>query len=155
MAMAVAAIANDGKLMKPMLVKEVITPSGAQPAQPEVARQVISPESARTLLDMMGVVVQGIPPTFLDVQGYIVGGKTGTANVPSGSGDYKASYIASFVGVAPLEDPQLMVLVKIDEPKKSPWGTVVAAPAFQRIVQAALAYFKIPPQEPALVSEIR
>jgi cell division protein FtsI/penicillin-binding protein 2 len=155
MAMAVAAIANDGKLMKPMLVKEVITPSGAQATQPEVARQVISPESARTLLDMMGVVVQGIPPTFLDVQGYIVGGKTGTANVPSGSGDYKASYIASFIGVAPLEDPQLMVLVKIDEPKKSPWGTVVAAPAFQRIVQAALAYFKIPPQEPALVSEIR
>ena len=155
MAMAVAAIANDGQLMKPMLVKEVISSSGAQPTEPEAVRQVISPESARTLLDMMGVVVEGIPTTFLDVQGYSVGGKTGTANVPSGSGAYKASYIASFVGVAPLEDPQLMVLVKIDEPRGSPWGTVVAAPAFQRIVQAALPYFKIPPQEPSLVSEIR
>ncbi len=46
-------------------------------------------------------------------------------------------------------------MVKIDEPKGVPWGTVVAAPAFERIAQAALAYFKIPPQEPALVSEIR
>lgn len=155
LAMATAAIANDGQLMKPMLIKEVLGPNSRQAAAPEVVRQVISPEAARTLLDMMGVVVQGIPSTFLDVQGYKVGGKTGTANVPSGSGAYKASYISSFVGVAPLQDPQLVVLVKIDEPKGSPWGTVVAAPAFGRIAQAALAYLKIPPQEPALVSEMR
>ncbi len=156
MAMAIAAIANDGQLMKPMLVKEIISPSGSRRTQPEVIRQVISPDTARTLLDMMGVVVEGIPASSLDVQGYTVGAKSGTANIVSGDGGYKdTAYISSFMGVAPLEDPQLMVMVKIDEPKGVPWGTVVATPAFQRIVQAALAYFKIPPQEPALVSEIR
>jgi cell division protein FtsI/penicillin-binding protein 2 len=155
MAMALAALANDGKLMKPMLVKEVIGPKGAQVTQPEVARQVVSPETARTLLDIMGVVVQGIPPAFLNVQGYKVGGKTGTANIASSGGGYKNSYISSFAGVAPLEDPKLAILVKIDEPQSVPWGTVVAAPAFSRIAQATLAYLKIPPREPALVSEIR
>ncbi len=155
MAMAIAAIANDGKLMKPMLVKEVIGPNGTQPTEPQVVRQVISPESARTLLDMMGVVVQGIPTISLDVQGYTVGAKSGTANVASSNGGYKDSYISSFIGVVPLEDPQLLVMVKIDEPNGVPWGTVVAAPAFQNVAQATLAYLKIPPQEPALVSEIR
>jgi cell division protein FtsI/penicillin-binding protein 2 len=116
----------------------------------------MSPEPARTLLDMMGVVVEGIPAASLDVQGYAVGAKSGTANIASNSGGYKDSaYISSFIGVAPLEDPQLLVMVKIDEPKGVPWGTVVAAPAFERITQSALAYFKIPPPEPALVSEIR
>ena len=155
MAMAVAALANDGKLMKPMLVKEILSPNGTQARQPEMIRQVVSPETARTLLDMMGVVVQGYPPGLVDIQGYQVGGKTGTANIASG-GSYKdQAYISSFVGVAPLEDPQIVVLVKIDEPQGLPWGTVVAAPAFGRIAQEALAYFKIAPQEPDLVSEIR
>jgi stage V sporulation protein D (sporulation-specific penicillin-binding protein) len=155
MAMAVSALANDGKLMKPLLVKEIVGPNGTQVIEPQVVRQAVSPETARTLLDMMGVVVQGIPSNLMDIQGYKVGGKTGTANIVSSSGRYKETYISSFVGVAPLEDPQLAVMIKIDEPKGVPWGTVVAAPAFDRIAQAALAYFKIPPQEPALVSEIR
>jgi len=151
MVMAVAALANEGKLMKPMLVKEVIGPHDRQVSDPEVTRQVVSADTARTLLDMMGVVVQGIPSNLLDVQGYEVGGKTGTASIASGNGSYKGTYISSFIGVAPLEDPQLVMLVKIDEPKDIPWGTVVAAPAFSRIAQAALAYFKIPPQEADLV----
>jgi len=151
MVMAVAALANEGKLMKPMLVREIIGPHDKQVSEPEVARQVVSADTARTLLDMMGVVVQGIPRNFLDIQGYEVGGKTGTANIASGTGSYKGTYISSFIGVAPLEDPQLVILVKIDEPKDTPWGTVVAAPAFSRMAQAALAYFKIPPQEADLV----
>ena len=155
MAMAVAALANDGKLMKPMLVKEILSPNGTQTSQPEMIRQVVSPETARTLLDMMGVVVQGYPPGLVDIQGYQVGGKTGTANIASGGGYKETAYISSFAGVAPLEDPQILVMVKIDEPKGLPWGTVVAAPAFDRIAQEALAYFKIAPQEPVLVSEIR
>ncbi len=155
MAMAIAALANDGTLMKPMLVKEFIGPNGRQVIEPEAAGQPVSAETARTLLDLMGVVVQGVPRNFLDIQGYTVGGKTGTANIASGSGGYKGTYISSFVGVAPLEDPKLTILVKIDEPKGVPWGTVVAAPAFDRIAQEALAYLKIPPQEAALVSEIR
>ncbi len=151
MVMAVAALANEGKLMKPMLVKEIIGPHDKQVSEPQVTRQVVSADTARTLLDMMGVVVQGIPRNFLDIQGYEIGGKTGTASIASGTGSYKGTYISSFIGVAPLEDPQLVILVKIDEPKDTPWGTVVAAPAFSRMAQAALAYFKIPPQEADLV----
>ncbi|MBF8286232.1 MAG: penicillin-binding protein 2 [Dehalococcoidia bacterium] len=151
MVMAVAALANEGKLMKPMLVKEIIGPNDKQVSEPQVTRQVVSADTARTLLDMMGVVVQGIPRNFLDIQGYEIGGKTGTASIASGTGSYKGTYISSFIGVAPLEDPQLVILVKIDEPKDIPWGTVVAAPAFSRMAQAALAYFKIPPQEADLV----
>src|SRR3989337_2227418 len=78
---------------------------------------------------MMGVVVDGIPTYLLDVQSYGLGGKTGTANIVTGEGSYKPdAYISSFVGVAPLENPVLAVLVKIDEPKDVPWGPVVAAP---------------------------
>jgi len=151
MVMAVAALANEGKLMKQMLVKEIIGPRDKQVSEPEVTRQVVSADTARTLLDMMGVVVQGIPRNFLDIKGYEVGGKTGTASIASGTGSYKGTYISSFIGVAPLEDPQIVMLVKVDEPKDVPWGTVVAAPAFSRMAQAALSYFKIPPQEADLV----
>ena len=155
MAMAVSALANDGKLMKPMLVKEVLTPGGSQETKPETVRQVVSPETARTLLDMMGVVVDGISTSLLDVKGYQVGGKTGTANIIASGGGYKEdAYISSFAGVVPLEDPKLMIYVKIDEPKGIPWGTVVAAPAFERIAQGALAYMKIAPVDPALVAAV-
>lgn len=156
MAMALATIANDGLAMKPHIVKEIISPSGRRAIQPEPLGQVISPETARTLRQMMGVVVDGIPKSLLDVQGYKVGGKTGTANIAAGDGGYRPdAYISSFVGVVPEENPVLSVLVKIDEPKDVPWGTVVAAPAFQRIVQPALAYMRVPPDQPVLVSEIR
>ncbi|HUF54352.1 MAG TPA: penicillin-binding protein 2 [Dehalococcoidia bacterium] len=153
MAMAVAAIANDGQLMKPQFVKEIIGPLSRSEVEPEVVRQVMSPESARTMLDMMGVVVDGY--TTVDVPGYEVGGKTGTANIATENGGYKPdAYISSFAGVAPLEDPQIAVLVKIDEPKDVPWGTVVAAPAFNRLAHQALAYMNVPPTEEALVASV-
>ena len=156
MAMAVAAIANDGVLMKPHVVKEIVYPGKRQSVAPEPAGQVMSAEAARTLRQMMGVVVKGIPTAFLDIQGYLVGGKTGTANIATENGGYKENaYISSFAGVAPLDSPQLVILVKIDEPKDVPWGTVVAAPAFGRIAQAALAYMKVAPSESTLASELR
>ncbi|MBI1885080.1 MAG: penicillin-binding protein 2 [Chloroflexi bacterium] len=154
MVSAVAAIANNGKLMRPYVVQEVVGGKGRKVTKPQVVRQAISPEAARTLRQMMGVVVEGIPSAFLDVQGYVVGGKTGTANIATGNGTYKDnSYIASFVGIAPLDDPVVAILVKIDEPRTVPWGTIVAAPAFDRIVEALLPYYKIPPDEEALVAQ--
>jgi cell division protein FtsI/penicillin-binding protein 2 len=152
MVMAVAAIANDGMAMKPKLVKEIAYPGGTQAIAPEPTAQVMRPEYAQTLQQMMGVVTDGYSDRYLDVKGYNIGGKTGTANLTEGTGYKKDAYISSFVGIAPLEDPQLAVLVKIDEPKDLPWGTVVAAPAFGRLVQQALAYLEVPPQDGALVS---
>lgn len=152
MVMAVAAIANDGQAMKPQIVREI---AGATNIvyDPEPAGRPISVETARTLREMMGVVVNGIPQYLLNVQGYQVGGKTGTANIADGNGSYKdGAYISSFLGVAPLDDPELAIIIKIDEPQDVPWGTVVAAPAFGEIVQQSLAYLKIPPGPEALVS---
>ncbi len=155
-AMAVATIANDGLAMKPQIVQEIAYPGYRQTVPPESTGQVIAPETARTLRQMMGVVVDGISPSYLDVHGYRVGGKTGTANLVADDGNYKPdAYISSFVGIAPLDDPVLAVLVKIDEPKGVPWGTVVAAPAFGRLVEATLAYMKIPPTEGVAVSELQ
>ena len=152
MVMAVAAIANDGLAMKPKLVKEIAYPGGTQVIEPEPTVQVMRAEMAQTLQQMMGVVTDGYSDKYLDVKGYDIGGKTGTANLTEGAGYKKDAYISSFVGIAPLEDPQLAVLVKIDEPKDLPWGTVVAAPAFGRLVQQALAYLELPPEDGALVS---
>jgi cell division protein FtsI/penicillin-binding protein 2 len=155
-AMALAAIGNGGTLMKPQFVREIVGPTGTETIAPESVRQVMSPESARTLLDMMGVVSDGVPTAYLDVQGYDVGGKSGTANIAVENGGYKAdAYISSFAGIAPLEDPQLAILVKIDEPKDVPWGTVVAAPAFDHIVEQALAYLNVPPSEAVLVQAVQ
>jgi cell division protein FtsI/penicillin-binding protein 2 len=154
LAMAVCAIANDGMAMKPQIVKEVVYPALAQPVQPEQLGQVISPASAQTLQEMMGVVADSVSTSYLNVNGYEVGGKSGTANVATPDSGYKKDeYISSFVGIAPLDDPEIAVLVKIDEPKDLPWGTVVAAPSFGRIVEQTLAYLGVPPQDAALVAE--
>jgi cell division protein FtsI/penicillin-binding protein 2 len=151
--MSAAAIANGGMMMKPQILKEVAYPVQTETVTPQQGTQVIKPETARTLREMMGVVVDGIAPTLLDVDGYKVGGKTGTANLTVPGGGYKPdAYISSFLGIAPLDDPVLAVLVKIDEPKGTPWGTVVAAPAFDHIIEAALPYLKIPPTESVLVN---
>jgi cell division protein FtsI/penicillin-binding protein 2 len=155
MAMMIAAIANDGKLMKPQVVREIVGPLGRQAVEPEATTQVMSPESARTLLDMMGVVADNTSTLYLDVPGYDVGGKSGTANIALENGGYKPdAYISSYAGIAPLDDPQIAVLVKVDEPKDVPWGSAVAAPAFSAIAQQALAYLKVPPTEEVLVQNV-
>jgi cell division protein FtsI/penicillin-binding protein 2 len=91
----------------------------------------------------------------VDVPGYAFGGKTGTANIATENGGYKPdAYISSFVGIAPLDAPEIAVLVKIDEPAGVPWGTVVAGPAFSRLVEQTMAYLKVPPTEAVFVSEL-
>jgi len=151
--MGLSAIANGGTLMKPQFVKEIDGPAGAQPVQPELVRQVISPQTSRTLLDMMGVVANSISPNLLSVPGYDIGGKTGTAQVADPNGGYKPnSYISSFAGVAPLQDPQLVILVKVDEAKDGFTGSAVGAPVFSAIAQKVLPYLDIPPGGGSLVS---
>jgi len=145
LSMALGAIANGGTLMKPQFVREVDAHDGLQVIQPEVVRQAIKPETSRTLLDMMGVVADGISSDYLNVPGYKLGGKSGTAQVADGAGGYKATYISSFAGVVPLENPELAIIVKVDEPKDVPWGSTVAAPVFSGIAQKVLPYLNIPP----------
>jgi cell division protein FtsI/penicillin-binding protein 2 len=114
-------------------------------AAPTKRRRVISPRVSSHLMSMMRDVVLEGTGIGAAVDGYQVAGKTGTAAKPDPRGGYsKTRYVASFVGVVPASDPQLVVLVTVDEPSTI-WGGTVAAPAFQEIARFALQYLEIPP----------
>ncbi|AJE02367.1 penicillin-binding protein [Geobacter pickeringii] len=150
LATAFSAIANGGVLMKPYLVEKitdnegnVVTSFGPQPRH-----RVISPETAKSVARMMeGVAVEGGTGTNAAVEGYRVAGKTGTAQKvdPVTRGYSLTKRTASFIGFVPADRPRLTILVVVDEPKTSPYGGVVAAPAFSAIALQSLCYLKVPP----------
>lgn len=146
---AMAALANDGRLMRPLLVKRVTDARGAvieQPA-PEVVRQAVSPRVAKRVTDML-VTVTDEEGTGLEaaVDGYLVAGKTGTAQKPDPvhGGYAKDKWSSSFVGFAPADAPRLAIAVIIDEPLIAHYGGQVAAPAFRRIMEASLRHLGVP-----------
>ncbi len=144
---AVSAVANGGMLMKPYLVEKVSDESGRelQKSQPQMVRRVISAETARAVTAMMeGVVAEGGTGTRAAIEGIRVAGKTGTAEkVDSVTKTYsKTKRTASFIGFVPADNPQLTILVVIDEPSGSKYGGVVAAPAFKEIAVNSLAYIR-------------
>ena len=147
---AYAVIANKGKLMKPQVVDEIIYSDGrVEKIEPQEIRQVISEESAGKVGQMLRSVVTDGHGKRANVPGYLVAGKTGTAQVAkSGSKGYEEGLaIGSFAGYAPLDDPQFAVLVKINNPKDVQWAESSAAPAFSRVMKLLLEYYKIKPTE--------
>lgn len=149
-AMAYGALANGGKLMKPLIVKEIRDDKGhsLEKFSPEEVRQAVSPEHAQSVIQLLKRVVEkGGTGTQANLPDYTVAGKTGTAQKvdPGKRGYAKNKYVASFVGLAPAEDPELVVLVSVDEPKGSYYGGAVSAPVFQKIMGQSLAYLNIPP----------
>ena len=158
MIVAVSAVANQGTMMKPYVVHELtsIDPDTGEErvvqVQPMVVRRAISAQTAKTLTNMLvEVVEQGA--TEAQVPGYRIAGKTGTAQVPTAYGYHESDTIASFVGFAPAEDPQFIVLVKLDRPRASPWGSRTAAPTFSAIAERLFAYMQIPPDEIRLAEQ--
>ncbi|MBI2849044.1 MAG: penicillin-binding protein 2 [Chloroflexi bacterium] len=145
---AISAVANGGHLMRPYVVERIAGPRGTRVFQPVVMRQVISPETARTLTGMLTSVVEEGLTKLAVVRGYRVAGKTGTAQMVF-DGGYSGSSIASFVGYGPAEDPQIIVLIKIDSPKDTPWGSVVASPIFRSLAQKIFPYMEIVPSSSA------
>ncbi|MBL7686123.1 MAG: transpeptidase family protein [Deltaproteobacteria bacterium] len=148
---AYSAIANGGYLMKPYIVKEIYDSKGnlIRENKPQIVRQVLSESHARKLVDLLKLVVEtGGTGTAAQVPEYGVAGKTGTAQkVSEGHAGYAdGKYIASFVGVAPADDPSIAVLVSINEPKGEHFGGVVAAPVFREIVRKTLPYLRVPPR---------
>ncbi len=146
---AASAIANGGVLMKPLLVKAITDRSG-QPIQrfsPEPVRRVISSQTAATMRRILkSVITEGGTGVNAALQGYSVCGKTGTAQKIDESGTYaKGRYLSSFLGFAPADQPALVILVVVDEPKKQDYGGIVAAPAFRQIALETLGYLNIPP----------
>ncbi|MFR6152541.1 MAG: penicillin-binding transpeptidase domain-containing protein [Peptoniphilus sp.] len=141
---AVSAISNGGFLNKPTLIKEIVDANGnvIERKRTELRRRVISEETSDKMKMMMRRVVENGTGKRAQVPGYIVGGKSGTANIATPTG-YLEAYNSSFVGVAPLNDPRLTVLVVINNPKGGILGSVVAAPVVQDVLEKSLNYMKI------------
>lgn len=140
---AYAAIANGGELLEPHLVKEVRSVDGKvlYHAEPRRVRRVMSLEVARTVQQMLLAVVREGTATKADLATFEVAGKSGTARRTSGSAGYVAgNYTASFVGLFPGNDPQYVVLVKLDNPKGAHYaGGDIAAPVTRIVLRAALS----------------
>ncbi len=131
---AVAAVANGGVMVQPHVVREIVSAEGIYYPRTTVLGQPVSGAAAQTLTSMLVESLQG-ETRRAAVQGYILAGKTGTAQIPTDKGYDPKWTIASFVGWGPVNDPRFVVLVRLDKPKTSPWGSVVAAPVFQEIVE--------------------
>jgi cell division protein FtsI (penicillin-binding protein 3) len=148
---AAAALANDGVMMRPYLVKAVTDTEGrtVRAIDPETLGQVVSAPTAQTVRSIMrSVVTEGGTGVKAEVAGYSVCGKTGTAQKIDAEGNYAEDlYVASFVGFAPTEHPVIAVLVIVDEPKDSIYGGLVAAPAFSQIVRETLGYLNVSPTD--------
>jgi cell division protein FtsI/penicillin-binding protein 2 len=145
---AVATLANEGRYMRPYLVDARVAGDDVLFTQPTVARQVISPETAATMRELMQFAVDtGIRAAR--IPGYAVAGKTGTAQIPTEEGYTEEETITTFVGFVPADDPQLVVLVKLDRPDPaiSPWAAYTAAPTFARVTKRYIDYLNIPPDE--------
>jgi len=155
MAMAYAAVANGGFLMRPYVVRRVVSPGGEVllENQPHVVRRVISEKTARLLASMLKEVTnEGGTGVMANVEGFEVAGKTGTAQKADlAHGGYAArKRVASFVGFVPADAPRLVVLVLVDEPEVSVYGGIVAAPVFRNIARGALRQLAVAPQKPDL-----
>jgi len=147
---AVSAFGNDGKLMKPRLVKELRDENDktVQEFEPEVVRQAVSQETADEMRDIMEYVVAEGGGGTAAVPGYRVGGKTGTAQKMKEDGTGYSQYTySSCIAMAPMEDPQLTVLVIADSPKGVHYGSVTAAPGVKQILSDTLRYLNISPDK--------
>lgn len=144
---AVSAVANDGLLLRPQLVKEIRTAKGevVKKFEPEPIRQIVSKETAQLARQLLGDVVSEGTGQNAQVEGYDIGGKTGTAQRYGN----KRAYDTSFIGFVPVDDPQLVILVVLYNVTSYPhFGSQTAAPIFQKVARNVLRDLKIPPQNP-------
>jgi cell division protein FtsI (penicillin-binding protein 3) len=143
LAAAYAAIANGGELLEPQLVKEIRAPDGTVTyrAARRVVRRIMSPATSRTVRDLLRDVVAGGTATQADLATFQLAGKSGTARRvrTDGSGYETGKYTASFVGVFPAEEPQIVILVKLDDPSGAYYGGRTAAPVTKVVLEAAIA----------------
>ncbi|MDR3348408.1 MAG: peptidoglycan glycosyltransferase [Acidaminococcales bacterium] len=155
---AISAIAGGGRPIRPSIVKSIMQPDGSERKKPErpPKAQVVSAETSKKVLDMMeGVVLKG-GGALAQIPGYRIAGKTGTAEkMKSGGGYAKNEYIASFVGIAPVEKPRFVALVLIDTPHSSYYGSETAAPVFKEIMQQTLVVSGIEPSAESALPPIK
>lgn len=142
-----ATIANDGIRMKPRLISGYSNSQGVfEPNSLSEGQRVVSAETAKTVREMLeSVVSEDGTARSLQISGYRVGGKTGTANrYDQATGGY-SGYTSSFIGMAPAENPAFVMAISVHNPKTSTYGSVVAGPVFKKVMTYALASNKVPP----------
>ncbi len=143
---AISAVANDGKLMKPHLLKNITDSSGTiiESFDPIEVRQVISPQTSQIMRSLMEAVVSEGTGNKAYLEGFRIGGKTGTSEkIPRGS----SKYVASFVGIAPANDPQIAILLLLDEPPAgNHMGGTIASPLAGKILDDVLRYMDMEPE---------
>jgi cell division protein FtsI/penicillin-binding protein 2 len=141
---AISAIANDGLMMQPRIVSQIIDGDTVINSQPAALGRVISKETADIVTQMMVRVVEDENGVGLArLPGYTIAGKTGTAEIPSATGYEANASIVTFVGFFPADDPQVAVLVKLDRPRDY-WGSQVAAPVFRDLAERLVILMGIP-----------
>jgi len=153
---AVAAAINGGKLMKPYIAKEwrdSVTHDIVGRTLPTEVRQVITPEaSAKVRYALESVVARGTGGKAY-IEGYRVGGKTGTAQKVRNGRYVDGEYIVSFIGFAPADDPQILVYVAVDNPKALAFGGLIAAPSVKNILESSLQYLNVPKRQGQIEKE--
>jgi len=150
MAMSYAAIANGGELMKPFIVKEIIEPEGQRfETKPSVIRRVISERTAAILSGMLVNVVENGHSKAIQIPGYYIAGKTGTAQVAaSNSKGYSNRYNHTFVGFAPATNASFVILTKIDSPQTSRFAEGTAVPLAHDITKFLINHWQIKQERP-------
>ncbi|SNX52794.1 stage V sporulation protein D (sporulation-specific penicillin-binding protein) [Thermoanaerobacterium sp. RBIITD] len=153
MVRAVSAIANGGKLMEPRIVKSIVDANGntVKEFKPKVIRQVISEKTSATMREILrSVVAEGTGKAGY-IEGYDVGGKTGTTEKYT-----PGKYVASYIGFVPTDDPQVIVLVVIDEPNaETHFGSALAGPVVKSILYDTLTYLDIKPKGIEMKSQVK
>jgi cell division protein FtsI/penicillin-binding protein 2 len=147
MVAAVGALANDGKMMAPHVMKAYIKEGHQTEIQPQVISQPISSKAAHDMTEMLARSVESESYDNAKVEGYTLAGKTGTAEIPSEFGYTDSQTNASFVGWGPVENPKFLVYVWLERPKKAIWGSIVAAPVFADVTQKLVVLMDIPPDD--------
>jgi cell division protein FtsI/penicillin-binding protein 2 len=151
---AVNAIANDGLMMQPRVVHQIIDGNQIVTAQQSALGRPLSAQTADIVTNMMVATVRdGVDRA--SVAGYTIAGKSGTAEIPSPIGYENNAWIMSFIGFLPADDPQVSILIKLDRPTSGRWASQVVAPIFSRIAERLVILLEIPPDDirNALMSE--
>ncbi|HEY3761171.1 MAG TPA: penicillin-binding transpeptidase domain-containing protein [Verrucomicrobiae bacterium] len=150
MLMAMGAIANDGWLMHPMLVKCLTDRTGnvIQQYEPQRVRQIITDGTDKDMIEALKTVVtaEGTAPGAA-MKEYVVAGKTGTAQKVENGAYVHGKYFASFIGFFPADNPQLVISIVMDEPKEGFYGGLVCGPVFHNVAERCASYLNIPPEE--------
>lgn len=153
MAMAIGAVANDGKMMAPHVVKSMIIDGKQYEVNPVVVGSPISAETAKTLTQMLTESLGAESYEAALVEGYTLAGKTGTGSIPTPLGYTSATTNVSFVGWGPSEDPKFLVYIWLEEPTIDIWGSTVASPVFAQLVEKLVVLMNIPPDNIRLANQ--